>query len=69
MAKLITVNAVEFNKVTGWSDGPLKPNTKLSTTAVSSQVVNSLVSTIQSELPNMATGETLTVICTIGEEA
>lgn len=69
MANLVNVNAVEFKKVSGWSNGPLKPVEKLNTTAVDSQVITSLVSTIQNDIPNMTKGETLTIICTIGDEA
>lgn len=67
MARLINCNAVNFKKVSGWQTGPLKPDTILNTTALDSQVINSVNSAISSLVPNMSEGETITIILTAGE--
>lgn len=52
---------VNFDKVSGWNDGPQKSTT---TTVTQDSGYNTITSAISSALANVATGESLCVIVT-----
>lgn len=61
---MINGNVVKFTKVTGWTDGPLKPTvTDASGTAAQ---VKTAVDNVLNTLGSMSEGEAIHVIITVG---
>ena len=61
-------NITKFEKVAGWTGGPLKPTTTGAESSTASTVI-SAINTAVSGMTSMEEGETIHVIVTIGPDA
>lgn len=61
-------NITKFEKVSGWTGGPLKPTTTGAESSTASTVI-SAINTAVSGMTSMEEGETIHVIVTIGPDA
>lgn len=65
MPNLIQTAATSFTKVSGWSNGPLKPTILPVTAGTAYQVANDVSQLIIDNLGDMELGESITIICTV----
>ena len=65
MVNIIQTAATSFTKVSGWSDGPLKPTVLSVNPGNAYQVASAVSQLITDNLGDMELGESLTIICTV----
>ena len=65
MPNIIQPSATSFTKVSGWSNGPLKPTVLEIDPGNAYQVASAVSQLIVDNLDDMELGESLTIICTV----
>lgn len=62
MAKQYNLLMVEYKKVSGWANGPKKPDIALDTGGTDSTVTSAIESKLSADLPNLSKGDSVQII-------